>query len=115
DFFIHYEREGKDYKDQRMVLIYFNDLLDENKINLEKIGFVYIRNRNTIQDENYAISIKTNKNDEFDRFLIRKLKNGKKLEPDKVYYSTGFSKKYRNLSENSVLEDFIKYLKFKEF
>jgi len=115
DFFIHYEKQGEDYKDQRMVLIYFNEILNNNKINLEKIGFVYIRNRNTIQDENFAISIKKNKNDEFDRFLIRKLKEGKKLEPDKVYYSAAFSKKYRNLSENSVLEDFIKYLKFKEF
>ncbi len=114
DFFINFEKQGKFYKDQRKILGYLNDLLNKNKINLEKIGFVYIRNRNTIQDENFAISIKKNKNDEFDRFLIRKLKKGKKLEPDKVYYSTCFSKKYKNLSENSVLEDFIKYLKFKE-
>jgi len=115
DFFDNYEKNAKYNKDQRIVLIYLNELLDKNKINLEKIGFVYVRSRNTIQDENFAIIVGKNKNDDFDRFLIRKLEKGKKMKPDKVYYSTGFSKKLINLSENSVLEDFIDYLKFKDF
>ena len=114
DFLTNYEKIGKFLKDQRNVLSDFNNLLKKNKINLEKLGFVYIRNRNTIQDENYAISFKKNEKDEFNRFLIRKLKEGKIMEIDEAYYSTGFSKEYENLSEPSVLKDYIEYLKYKE-
>ncbi len=114
DFLTNYEKIGKFLKDQRNVLSDFNNLLKKNKINLEKLGFVYIRNRNTIQDENYAIILKKNEKDEFNRFLIRKLKEGKIMEIDEAYYSTGFSKKYENLNEPSVLNDFIEYLKYKE-
>ncbi len=101
-------------KEQLNILSYFNTLLKINKINLEKIGFVYIRNRNIVQTENYEIRLKKNENDEFNRFLIRKLKEGKKMEIDEVYYSSGFYKKYKKLSDSSVLKEFIEYLKYKE-
>ncbi len=112
DFLTKYENLGKVIEDQRKILSYFNYILEKNKTNLEKLGFVYIRNRDTIQDENYAINLKKNEKNEFNRFLIRRLKDGKIMEKDKVYYSTSFSIKHIALSEITVLKDFIDYLKY---
>jgi len=70
---------------------------------LKKIGF-NLTDSNTIKDNRFEIHV-TNF-PIIHQFLIRKLINGSRLNPDVVY----FSKRYNRIGDIRVLNDFIEYL-----
>ncbi len=47
------------------------------------------------------------------QFLIRKLTNGKRMQPDEAYYSEKYPQQEKDKSDIHILNDFIEYLKQK--
>ena len=87
--------------------------INEGKEVFKHFGFAYLHNDDTIRDYNYEVHLTRDRNNIVYQFLIRRLVDGKRVRDENIYLSVRYpeSTVISLGSENSVLMDFVDYLK----
>jgi len=98
---------------ERRFVKVIGEFLDKNHLVLNNLGFGIYDNGDTIKDENFQIRLtRFSPNDlKAEKFLIRRLNNGDRINPDEVYYSFGYSKSLKEENDISVISDFVRNLR----
>ena len=110
----NYIKFKHDDQKEREIIGSMGLLLDDEKLNFQKVGFDYL-NKDTIRDNKFQIHLKRpGENEIIRQFLIRKLDlEYKTFNPDQVYFSERYSKEQKLNNEISVIIDFIDHLMLK--
>ena len=110
----NYIKFKQDEQKERDVIARIGLLLDEEKINFQRIGFDYF-SKDTIRDKKFQIHLtRPGENEIIRQVLIRKLDLGyKTFNPDQVYYSEKYAQEQKLNNNISVIIDFIDHLKLK--
>ncbi len=110
-----YKEIADNSEKEKEIVILIGELLDTQHGVLIDNGFKVLHNGDTIRDKNYMVHLtRKHQNNKIHQFLIRRLDNGSKKNPDEVYHSRGYPDYQIKLNNINVFTNFIKYLKSKK-
>ena len=85
----------------------------EGKTEINRLGFAYLHNDDTIRDYNYEVHLTRDNTNNVHQFLVRRLVEGKRVRDNNDYLSIGYPQStITSLGSNyDILSSFIAYLK----